>query len=588
VSHVFHVVIPAGSGHEHPGLLILFYDVIKIMAGTRSLVLIALFLSAFISLATATESEWVDAALKFLVEGNKALQVAEVGKLEDAIEAYKQGVQTLPTKCDKSLDKKQAQIILSLYTQLGQALLYADDLDKAIDKFRKACICQREWSEGGKNEALNQLASKAYFSLGMAYQESASSAIDEGKQREQLELSVRAYGHATKLDPLYWSSFANLGVVLADVGQDGNGNQAKSLEMFEEGILAYQKAIDILTGANFSEEDRNNSITPTDPPENVREVLAELNFRIGLCLVPFLFSPGTDNGKNDGERQCTLTIDSKPITRSCLELSAYQFNKASQYDPLHSGAQNALVLVTADASFGMSTDIEKVQSLFEEYASNFETSLVDELNYNAFHRMREGFNRALFQQHEDTDKMFLKVVDAGCGTGLAGAEFRNISQTLIGVDLSPSIIEHAKTKRPGLYDSFQIGDIKSILRDYVKQPISLLIAADTFIYFNDLNDLFASMKTGIEEGGYAAFSLENVSEESEARLNVLVPQWRWQQLPSGRVAHRKEYVEDIAETNSFQTIYYERLDNFREEKGEGVRGHLFVLQKNSSLRKDEL
>ena len=552
------------------------------MAGIPYLVLAVLCLS--ISSTIAAESGWVDAALKFLVEGNKALQVAEVGKLEEAIEAYKQGVETLPVECDKSFDKKQAQIILSLHTQLGQALSYAGDLQSAIDSFRSACICQREWSEGGKNEALNQLASKSYFSLGMAYQESASSATDEGKQREQLELSVRAYGHATKLDPLYWSSYANLGVILADVGQDGNGNKVKCLEMYEEGILAYQKAIDILTGA-----DGSNSI-PTDPPENVREVVAELQYRIGLCLVPYLFSPDSDDetGGEDNERDCTLTVESKPITRSCLELAAYQFNRAAQYDALHVGAQNALVLVTADASFGMSTDVKKVEALFEDYASNFESSLVDELGYNAFHRMRRGFDRALAQENESTEKKFLKVVDAGCGTGLAGVEFRNISQSLIGIDLSQKIIEHAKTKRPGLYDSFQTGDIKPILRDYAKQPISLLVAADTFIYFNDLTDLFASMKDGIEEGGYAVFSLENVSEESEARLNAIVPQWRWQLTPSGRVAHRKEYVEDIAKANSFQTILYDKLDNFRAEKGEGVRGHLFVLRKDSSLKKDEL
>jgi len=552
------------------------------MTSVPYLVLAVLCLS--ISSTIAAESGWVDAALKFLVEGNKVLQVAEVGKLEEAIEAYKQGVETLPVECDKSFDKKQAQIILSLHTQLGQALSYAGDLQSAIDSFRSACICQREWSEGGKNEALNQLASKAYFSLGMAYQESASSATDEGKQREQLELSVRAYGHATKLDPLYWSSYANLGVILADVGQDGNGSKVKSLEMYEEGILAYQKAIDILTGA-----DGSNSI-PTDPPENVREVVAELQYRIGLCLVPYLFSPDSDDetGGEDNERDCTLTVESKPITRSCLELAAYQFNRAAQYDALHVGAQNALVLVTADASFGMSTDVKKVEALFEDYASNFESSLVDELGYNAFHRMRRGFDRALAQENESTEKKFLKVVDAGCGTGLAGVEFRNISQSLIGIDLSPKIIEHAKTKRPGLYDSFQTGDIKPILRDYAKQPISLLVAADTFIYFNDLTDLFASMKDGIGEGGYAVFSLENVSEESEARLNAIVPEWRWQLTPSGRVAHRKEYVEDIAKENGFQTVLYDKLDNFRAEKGEGVRGHLFVLRKDSSLKKDEL
>ena len=217
------------------------------MASVPCVLLLVLLFVSISSIIAA--SEWVDAALKLLIDGNNAMQVAEVGKLEEAIKSYRQGVETLPSACDKNMDKKQAQIILSLHTQLGQALMYAGDVQEAINSFRSACICQREWSEEGKNEALNELASKAYFSLGMAYQESASSATDEGKK--QLELSVRAYGHATKLDPLYWSSYANLGVILADVGQDEYGNKVRSLGMFEESILAYQKAIDILKDGGF-------------------------------------------------------------------------------------------------------------------------------------------------------------------------------------------------------------------------------------------------------------------------------------------------------------------------------------------------
>ena len=541
--------------------------------------------SSFPITLAANNDGWFGKAIELLRKGNSLMQVAEVGKLEEAIEVYQLGVDSLPTQCDKSMEKKHVQIIISLHTQYGQALQYKGNLEGAIEAFRTACICQREWSDGGQNEALNQLASSAYSSLGMAYQTAASSATDVVLQREQLQLSVRAYGHATKLDPLSWANFANLAVVLADVGHDENGNKVPSLEMYEEGILAYQKAIDILTGANASEKDGSNSI-PTDPPENIQEVVAELQYRIGLCLVPFLFTQGNDEETRD-DKQCTLTIDSNPITRSCFELSAFQFHKACQHDQRHQGAQNALVLVTADASFGMSTDTDKVKLLFEDYASNFEESLVDELGYNAFHRMRAGFDRALAQQNEQTGKIFTKVVDAGCGTGLAGVEFRNISQTLIGVDLSPSIIEQAKIKRPGLYNSFQTGDIKLLLQGYAQEQISLFVAADTFIYFNDLSDLFASLQAGIEDGGYAVFSLENVSQESETRLNELVPQWRWQLQASGRVAHRKEYVEDVAQAHRFQTILYEKLDNFREEKGSGVRGHLFVLRKDDSVN-DEL
>lgn len=50
-------------------------------------------------------------------------------------------------------------------------------------------------------------------------------------------------------------------------------------------------------------------------------------------------------------------------------------------------------------------------------------------------------------------------------------------------------------------------------------------------------------------------------------LQQLKPLWRWQITPSGRIAHRKEYVEEIAEAHSFDVVLYEKLDNFREEKG---------------------
>ena len=105
--------------------------------------------------------------------------------------------------------------------------------------------------------------------------------------------------------------------------------------------------------------------------------------------------------------------------------------------------------------------------------------------------------------------------------------------------------------------------------------------------FNDLNQLFTSIATGLEEGGYAIFSLENVSIENEKRLNKLKPDWRWQLTPSGRVAHRKEYVSLTAKAHSLETVLYEKLDAFRRENGKDVRGHMFVLQKQAHA-KDEL
>ena len=110
---------------------------------------------------------------------------------------------------------------------------------------------------------------------------------------------------------------------------------------------------------------------------------------------------------------------------------------------------------------------------------------------------------------------FKLVVDAGCGTGLVGEQFRNVSQYLVGADLSPSIIAEAVRVRPNLYNETKVGDVTDVFREM--KPIDLIIAADSYIYFGDLNPLFQSMNEGLIENGYIAFTLENPSKDNQKR-----------------------------------------------------------------------
>lgn len=137
--------------------------------------------------------------------------------------------------------------------------------------------------------------------------------------------------------------------------------------------------------------------------------------------------------------------------------------------------------------------------------------MVSELGYNGYERLRRGFDRAF--GGEDNVPKFPLVIDAGCGTGLTGEQFRNVSERLIGVDLSPAILYEAQKARPALYDELREGDITQAFREV--KPISLIIAGDSYIYFGDLDPLFQSMEEGLGEDGYAAFTLENVESESE-------------------------------------------------------------------------
>jgi len=99
------------------------------------------------------------------------------------------------------------------------------------------------------------------------------------------------------------------------------------------------------------------------------------------------------------------------------------------------------------------------------------------------------------------------------------------------------------------------------------------------------------MQIGLENGGYAAFTLENVDAENEDLLSTTKPDWRWQLTASGRFAHGKEYVLEVGESHGLSLVHYEKLDNFRYERGVGVRGHIFVMRKEgagTSREKDEL
>ena len=99
-----------------------------------------------------------------------------------------------------------------------------------------------------------------------------------------------------------------------------------------------------------------------------------------------------------------------------------------------------------------------------------------------------------------------------------GNQFRNVSQYLIGADLSASIIQEAQKLRPNLYDDIYVGDVTDLFKRH-HDSISLIVAADSFIYFGDLVPLFQSISKGLMSNGdgVIAFTLENVSIENEER-----------------------------------------------------------------------
>jgi len=397
----------------------------------------------------------------YLLLGNNALSS---DANEEAIEFYEKGIAALKDVSESLIT------VLSLETNLATAFsAIGGNNEKAMEHYERAISTYKKNHSGieNKNDELEAKAitSQTAFFYGMELQE-----IDARR-------AVDMYGFAVVLDPDLWAAWANLGSVFQDVFNN-----------FDEALQAYNKAFEILT------ENDN----PTDPPAEPRFILSELQYRIGLCL------------KSNIDRDCITTAEpQKPV--SCKELVAHAFSRAVQYDSENLAAKHMLASVTADATMKRASN-SYVKNLFDDYAQNFEHSLVEELGYDGYARLRRGFDRA-FGGRESVP-IFSSVIDAGCGTGLVGEQFRNISSHMIGVDLSKVILDEAERLRPNLYNERIVGDVTEIIR--IKRPVSLIVAADSFIYFGDLNPLFDSIQYGLEDEGYIAFTLENVSSEDES------------------------------------------------------------------------
>jgi predicted TPR repeat methyltransferase len=160
-----------------------------------------------------------------------------------------------------------------------------------------------------------------------------------------------------------------------------------------------------------------------------------------------------------------------------------------------------------------------VRTLFDQYAARFDRALED-LKYAAPEMLREAVAKH--------GARFGTMLDLGCGTGLAGTAFRPLVDWLVGVDLSPNMVEEARRK--GIYDRFVVGDIVEFLREQPERSEQLIIAADVFAYIGDFAEACAAVARVLGEGDLFGFTVETHDGEGA----IVGPKMRY--------AHSADYV----------------------------------------------
>ena len=233
------------------------------------------------------------------------------------------------------------------------------------------------------------------------------------------------------------------------------------------------------------------------------------------------------------------------------------FQKSFELDPNNITAKHMINALTG--TLANNTPLDYVRQLFDQYAEHYDTQMKTMLNYQAPFALRSALGRFLGEKLKPG-----RVLDLGCGTGLAGVYCRDLALELIGVDLSEKMLE--KAKRLMAYEALHHTTIEDYLAKEDVLPFDLIISSDVFVYYGSLDLLFSHIIKKLKPAGLFAFTTELLAENKEYQLQ-----------PTGRFAHSETYLGTLAEKYALSVEYHETL-MLREQQGNALQGQLFILK----------
>jgi predicted TPR repeat methyltransferase len=239
------------------------------------------------------------------------------------------------------------------------------------------------------------------------------------------------------------------------------------------------------------------------------------------------------------------------------------FAKARDADPEdYHGARLQLARLGAGAATPAMTQTY-VRRLFDQYAARYDTALTEHLEYRGPELLRAAVETAMGAAGRRL--RFGSMLDLGCGTGLAGAAFRDCVDWLVGVDLASAMIARAETK--GLYDRLATAGLADFLTQEAAEhgTYHLVLAADVFVYVSDLEPIVASVAKVLASGGLFAFTVETHGGDG-VKL-----------LPTLRYAHGEKYLRDALGAAALAPVHLGKAA-VRSEKGVPVDSLVVVAQ----------
>jgi len=195
-----------------------------------------------------------------------------------------------------------------------------------------------------------------------------------------------------------------------------------------------------------------------------------------------------------------------------------------------------------DALCALRADVERIRSaaradagyvrhLFNQFAADYDTRMRSQLGYAG-----PAILRTLAASLVDPDAKF-DILDLGCGTGLCGLTFKPAARRLVGVDLSPKMIDVARGL--AIYDRLIEADVEALPAN-VAGPFDMAVAADVLVYLGDLDRLFGEVRSRLNDNGLWLFT----TERGEAT--------DFERGPKRRYRHSDSYLRRLADVHGFE------------------------------------
>ncbi|KAK6897078.1 Trans-aconitate 3-methyltransferase [Candida tropicalis] len=148
--------------------------------------------------------------------------------------------------------------------------------------------------------------------------------------------------------------------------------------------------------------------------------------------------------------------------------------------------------------------------------STFSKTNFKSLNYNSFRPHYPPSFYQILSKYIQEPIPVSNTIDLGCGTGVASYPLLNISHNVIGLDLSPNMVDTANSlisknlEQLGINDTSRIKFIRGAVEDFVKQSndigkYDLITAAQCIHWFQDYKSFFQKCHELLKPGGVLAY-----------------------------------------------------------------------------------